>query len=228
MVGIEAFVLPAEWISHRARSLPHIFTDEELTAFFSATDSLTACSASPFREYTIPVVFRLMLGCGLRPQEARQLRRRDIDPDTAIMMIEQTKYNKDRRVPIDAGMATLLARYDELANLHRPGREFFFEQHPGQPYPGCWLTASLHRCRAIAGDLAPGSTPYTLRHNYATRTLTRWVEEGRDLNVWLPYLSTYMGHETYSATAYYVHLLPERLSATGLTGTAGIIPEVTP
>ncbi|MEW1982408.1 tyrosine-type recombinase/integrase [Citricoccus sp. NPDC079358] len=228
MVGIEAFVLPAEWISHRARSLPHIFTDEELTAFFSATDSLTACSASPFREYTIPVVFRLMLGCGLRPQEARQLRRRDIDPDTAIMMIEQTKYNKDRRVPIDAGMATLLARYDELANLHRPGREFFFEQHPGQPYPGCWLTASFHRCRAIAGDLAPGSTPYTLRHNYATRTLTRWVEEGRDLNVWLPYLSTYMGHETYSATAYYVHLLPERLSATGLTGTAGIIPEVTP
>ncbi|MDQ0213128.1 tyrosine-type recombinase/integrase [Arthrobacter bambusae] len=88
--------------------------------------------------------------------------------------------------------------------------------------------ASYHRCRAMAGDLAPGSTPYTLRHNYATRTLTRWVEEGRDLNVWLPYLSAYMGHETYSATAYYIHLLPERLSATGLSGTAGIIPEVTP
>lgn len=227
MVGIEAFVLPPEWISHRARSLPHIFTDDELAIFFASADSFTACSASPLREYTIPVVFRLMLGCGLRPQEARQLRRRDIDPDKAIMMIEQTKHNKDRRVPIDAGMATLLARYDELANLHRPDRGFFFEQHPRQPYPGRWLTTSYHRCRAIAGDLAPGSTPYTLRHNYATRTLTRWVEEGRDLNVWLPYLAAYMGHEDYSATAYYVHLLPERLSATGLTGTAGIIPEVT-
>ncbi|MGO4584420.1 tyrosine-type recombinase/integrase [Arthrobacter sp. 2RAF6] len=228
IVDVEAFVLPAEWISHHARSLPHIFTDEELTTFFSAADSITACSASPFREYTIPVVFRLMLGCGLRPQEARRLHRRNVDLDKAIVMIERTKYNKDRRVPIDAGMAALLARFDDLANLRRPGREFFFEDHPGQPYPGRWLTASYHRCRAIAGDLAPGSTPYTLRHNYATRTLTRWVEEGRDLNVWLPYLSAYMGHETYSATAYYIHLLPERLSATGLTGTAGIIPEVTP
>lgn len=228
IVDVEAFVLPAEWISHRARSLPHIFTDEELTTFFSAADSFTACSASPFREYTIPVVFRLMLGCGLRPQEARQLHRRNVDLDKAILMIEQTKYNKDRRVPIDAGMAALLARFDELANLRRPGREFFFEDHPGQPYLGRWLTASYHRCRAMAGGLAPGSTPYTLRHNYATRTLTRWVEEGRDLNVWLPYLSAYMGHEAYSATAYYIHLLPERLSATGLTGTAGIIPEVTP
>ena len=210
------------------RSLPHIFTDEELTTFFLAADSFTACSASPFREYTVPVVFRLMLGCGLRPQEARRLRRGDVDLDKAIVMIEQTKRNKDRRVPIDAGMAALLASFDELANLHRPGRKFFFEHHPGKPYRGRWLTASYHRCRAMAGDVAPGSTPYTLRHNYATRTLMRWVEEGRDLNVWLPYLSAYMGHETYSATAYYIHLLPERLSATGLTGTAGIIPEATP
>jgi hypothetical protein len=34
--------------------------------------------------------------------------------------------------------------------------------------------------------------------------------EERDLGVWLPYLSTYMGHATYTATAYYVHLLPQR------------------
>ncbi len=54
------------------------------------------------------------------------------------------------------------------------------------------------------------------------------MEQGRDLNVWLPYLSAYMGHDTYSSTAYYVHLLPERLAATGLTSAAGIIPEVTP
>jgi integrase len=223
-VGIDAFVLPAEWISSRPRSLPHLFTDAELTAFFRAADSITPDPASPFRQYTIPVVFRLMLGCGLRPQEARLLRRRDVDTGAAIVTIEQSKRNKDRRVPVDTGLAGLLSRFDELANLHRPGREFFFEDHPGQPYPARWLTASYHRCRAMAGGIAPGSTPYALRHNYATRTLTRWVQEGRDLNAWLPYLSAYMGHDTYASTAYYIHLLPERLAATGLTSAAGIIP----
>jgi integrase/recombinase XerD len=227
MVGADAFVLPAEWISRSIRKLPHMFTDEELAAFFRAADSIPPCPASLFREYTIPVVFRLMLGSGLRPQEARGLRREHVNLDHAILAIEQSKRNKDRRVPVDAGLAGLLRRFDELADLRRPDRVFFFEDGPGEPYPGRWLWANYQRCRVLAGGVAAGSTPYTLRHNYATRTLTRWVEEGRDLNVWLPYLSAYMGHDTYTSTAYYIHLLPGRLAATGLTSAAGIIPEVT-
>ncbi len=228
LLGEDAFVLPAAWIRSRARSLPHLFTDADLAAFFAAADRITPCAASPFREYTIPVLFRLMLGCGLRPQEARLLRRRDVDAGSAVLTIERSKRKKDRRVPVDEPLAGLLARFDDLAELRRPGRAFFFEDHPDQPYPARWVTASYHRCCAMAGDIAPGSTPYTLRHNYASRTLARWVEEGRDLNAWLPYLSAYMGHDTYAATAYYVHLLPERLAATGLSSAAGIIPEVTP
>ena len=130
LAGVEAFVLPAQWIGRPTRKLPHIFTDDELTAFFRATDSVGFSPTSPFREYTIPVVFRLILSCGLRPQEARLLHRRDVDLGGAIVTIEQTKRNKDRRVPVHASMADLLARFDELADLHRPGREFFFEVVP--------------------------------------------------------------------------------------------------
>ena len=226
MIGVEAFVLPSQWIGPPSRSLPHLFTDPELTAFFRAADSTTPYWSSPFREFAIPVLFRLILGCGLRPQEARLLHRQDVDTQKAVLTIVQSKRNKDRRVPVDEGLASLLSRFDELAELRRPDREFFFENYPGQPYEHRWITDSYHRCRVMAGGVAPGSTPYTLRHNFATRILMRWVEEGRDLNVWLPYLSAYMGHDTYASTAYYVHLLPERLAATGLTGAAGIIPEV--
>jgi integrase len=227
MIGIDAFVLPAGWISTRARPLPHIFTDAELAVFFVATDQIPTRPATPLREYVIPVIFRLILSCGLRPQEARLLRRRDVDTDEGMVLIEASKHNKDRRIPVDAAITRLLARYDEIADLYRARREYFFENDPEHPYPGRWLTAAYHRCRDLAGGVAPGSTPYTLRHNYATRTLTRWVEQGRDLGVWLPYLSAYMGHETYQSTAYYIHLLPERLAATGLTSATGIIPEVT-
>jgi hypothetical protein len=59
-----------------------MFTDDELAAFFRAADSIGAEYRSPFREYTIPVIFRLILGAGLRPPEARRLRRRDVDAET--------------------------------------------------------------------------------------------------------------------------------------------------
>jgi len=53
--------------------------------------------------------------------------------------------------------------------------------------------------------------PYDLRHRFASTVLLRWMDEGRDLYAMLPYLRAYMGHESFSSTAYYIHLMPENL-----------------
>lgn len=57
----------------------------------------------------------------------------------------------------------------------------------------------------------------------------RWIDNGEPLQAKLPYLRTYMGHESLSETIQYIHILPENL-----VGTSGIdwgafdrtIPEV--
>ena len=67
LAGADAFIVPSAWIGRPARGLPHMFTDDELAAFFRAADSVGPEYRSPFREYTIPVIFRLILGAGLRP-----------------------------------------------------------------------------------------------------------------------------------------------------------------
>jgi hypothetical protein len=54
----------------------------------------------------------------------------------------------------------------------------------------------------------------------------RWIEEEEDLNARIPYLSAYMGHESFKATFQYIHMLPERMGKTGLTNLDGILPEV--
>ena len=69
LAGADAFIVPSAWIASPVRSLPHMFTDGELAAFFRAADSIAPEYRSPFREYTIPVIFRLILGAGLRPPE---------------------------------------------------------------------------------------------------------------------------------------------------------------
>lgn len=179
-----------------------MFTDEELAAFFRTADSIDAEYRSPFHEYTIPVIFRLIRGAGLRPAEARRLRRHDVDAEGAMVMIERSKRNKDRHVPVSGDPAGLLARFDHLADLRRADREWSFQDHHGCQYCPSWFIASYHLCCERAGRIAPASTPYTLRHNYATRTLMRWVEEGKDIEAWLPYLAAYMGHQQYSSRAW--------------------------
>ena len=53
------------------------------------------------------------------------------------------------------------------------------------------------------------------RHAYACHCLKKWVADGKDLSVYLPILKTYMGHDSFEDTAYYLRL------------TADVFPDIT-
>ena len=55
--------------------------------------------------------------------------------------------------------------------------------------------------------------------------IKKWFAEGKDIASMLPVLSGYMGHTSLEDTAYYIHLVPEHLTDTGLISW-NCIPEV--
>jgi integrase len=91
-------------------------------------------------------------------------------------------------------------------------RTYFFERKDGSRFPTYWMTNQFRMCWRNSGlDKRGNPRPYDLRHNYATRVLMRWTDEGKDVLGMTPYLSAYMGHADFTTTLYYIHLLPERL-----------------
>jgi integrase len=227
-VGEEAFLMPKGFYPPRKPDLPYIFTEDELRRFFEATDCFPRSCGRPLIEYTVPVVFRLQYACGLRPQEVRLLKRMDFNFADGTIYIAEAKHCKDRRLAVNHDVMEMCKNYDRIAETMFPGRVCFFPSPQGGHYKNGWLTARFHQCWKISGNgnERGACTPYDFRHNYATQTLMRWVEEGKDLNAWIPYLCAYMGHASFSATFYYVHLLPERLRCMDYMSVSGIVPEV--
>lgn len=233
-IGIEAYVLPPEMTGPSKPFFPYLFDDEELTAFFAAADSMPPHKLSPHRQFIVPVLFRLLYCCGLRPHEVRLIRCTDIDLNTGSIYIRDTKVHRDRIVVMSQDMQSLCRKYDAKMRTILKNREYFFSSPKGSAYPVTWVQKQFRICWERAGirNFRGTAKPrvYDFRHNYATRILLRWMEEGRDLYTWLPYLSAYMGHSAFSSTAYYIHLLPERLvktSAVDWAGFSNLIPEVT-
>lgn len=226
--GREAYVLPAHLIPKHKAGLPYLLTDGELEAFFKAADNYPHRRNSPLVEYTVPVIFRLIYACGMRPQEARKLKRGDFDYRKNVIYIEESKWCKDRRLVVDGAIMDMCGKYDSIASAGFPSRKAFFPNRSGGFYAHGWLTETFHKCWELSGvGNARGScVPYDLRHNFATRTLMRWVSEGKDLETYIPYLCAYMGHATFRSTYYYVHLLPEKLAAMDFMAASGMIPEV--
>lgn len=226
-IGKATFVPPEDYSVKTLRYTPYIFTDTELQKLFEAFDTLHPHFEAPEREYIVPVLFRMMYCCGMRPAEPLKLLYEDVNLQTGEIYIRQAKRKKDRRILMSEDLISLCRRYDSF----KGPRTYFFERGDGSNFPTYWMTNQFRICWRNSGLIKRGNPrPYDLRSNYATRIMMRWVNEGRDIMAMLPYLSAYMGHKCFTATLYYIHLLPERLirsSGIDWERFSGIYPEAT-
>ena len=228
LLGEDAFCMPPSFFPMQKAKPPIIMNDAELKSFFEASDCYPGNKKNVLLEFTIPVIFRLQYACGMRPQEVLGLRCADFNFIDSTIYVAESKNHKDRCLPVNAGVMEMCRKYDRMAEKIIFGRTYFFQAQSGNAYTSDWLCAAFHICWEISGNrIDNGScTPYALRHNFATQTLMRWVEEERCLDAMIPYLSSYMGHKQFADTYYYIHLLPERLALMDFTRSDGIIPEV--
>ncbi|MEX1030740.1 MAG: tyrosine-type recombinase/integrase [Paenibacillaceae bacterium] len=131
------YIFPSGHAGSSPQYTPYIFTDEELSKFFEATDRLEMNKQSPNRHIVLPVLLRLIYFCGLRPNEGRELKTADVDLEGGILLIRGNKTHKERFVPMSDDVLNLCRRYAD--NL--PYRnEYFFQNPDGNPYPAKWLT----------------------------------------------------------------------------------------
>ncbi len=231
-MGIEAYVLPESFHGNVSRYVPHIFTEEELRLFFTAADRLEPYYQSVARHLVVPVLFRVLYCCGLRPFEVRLLEIDDVNLDTGRVLIRQSKGRKDRIVMITGELLEICRVYRARMKHFFPKSVCFFPNHKGLFYSGNQLRYLFELCWSKAGIESyelPKPRVYDFRHTYTTYRLYRWMEEGRDLAAWLPYLSAFLGHEDYSSTAYYIHFVPgafQKMSRIDMSKFECLIPEV--
>lgn len=214
-VGENAYVLPEKYISHGSKFTPHIFTGMELTALFASIDRLLPTKAEHFLHEIVPTLFRLIYTCGLRPNEGRELLRENVDLDTGKILITHTKRNKDRFVVMSDDMADLARSYERRRIIFGAENPFFFPSVNGRALTANTVYAALNHAWSnsdLDGKFPRSIRVYDLRHQFAPACLNRWLDNGENLMAMLPFLRTYMGHQTLSQTAYYIHILPESIT----------------
>lgn len=214
-LGMETYLIPYDFTpKHTRLYVPHIFTDEELKLFFSASDRLEVKKRCRIRHIAVPVIFRLMYCCGLRPAEARLIKKANFDLDSGWLKIPESKGHKDRLVVVSEDVLDLCRKYYALTCNEFPESVYFFpaQLEHGNCYTSNWLRTMFRICWDESGIKTFSGNrprPYDFRHTFATNKMYEWMREGKDLETLLPYLSAYMGHSKFSHTAYYIHLVPQ-------------------
>ena len=232
-VGTEAYMIPISMTSKGPGYVPHIFNEAEIKAFFHGAYSFRPHGKAPARHLVVPVFYRLLYCCGLRPAEARLLKKENVDLVRGSVYVVESKGHKDRVVAVADDLLQIMRSYSTLISEIYPDSDYFFPRYDGDgPYTKRWTEEMFWRCFSMAGITAfegPKPRVYDFRHTFATECICRWMREGRDIDAMLPFLSAYMGHARYEDTLYYVHMVPdfyERVGTVDRTAWEKLLPEV--
>ena len=212
--GHAAYVYPTR-ADGRAAPLyaPHIFTRGELARLFTSIDATRSVQAAPWRHRVLPMLFRLLYGCGLRISEALALRMEDVNLELGVIHIRDAKFGKERVVPLHPALTERFRSYLATLPVLSNTDHAVFPSSAGSAYLAGTVYKHFRRFLWSAGishgGRGRGPRLHDLRHTFAVHCLQGWVTDGVDVSVALPYLSAYLGHTGLKGTQHYRRLTAE-------------------
>jgi site-specific recombinase XerD len=176
----------------RAIALPSLKKEAKLPVILNRSELKELFLAPTLLKHRI--VLTLIYSAGLRAQEVVNLKLSDIDFERRTIHIRQSKYKKDRIVPLAHNMSIGLKKYLQAEHPHL----WLFNGHePDGRYSVrglSWVMRESLKKTTIRKEV----TLHSLRHTYATHLL----EEGLNIVT----LKELLGHAHIATTMIYLHV----------------------
>ena len=171
--------------------LPDYFTKEELENMMN---------------YLVNLKHKLLIiigySAGLRRNEIKNIRIRDIDLKKNRLFIKDSKGNKDRYTLLAGNIKELLVQYLQEYNP----KQYLFENDkvPGKQYSASSMGQVIKKAAKAVG-IQRRVHLHMLRHSFATHLL----EDGKDIT----YVQQLLGHADIKTTQKYTHIINDAIES---------------
>lgn len=194
--------------------MPYLYSDDELKRIFLIADSMDA-KEPPKNKWVykeMPMLLRLLYCCGLRVGEALSITVGDINFHNGTILLRVTKKCKQRLVPIHSKLVSQLQSYCEAMGILSDTQAFLF---PGADQQSPLSVNSARNYFKIIlekagitrdgyGKKERGPCLHCLRHTFAVRSFAQNEKVGMRTKDSVPFLSTYLGHDSLYGTEKYL------------------------
>lgn len=213
---------------------PYIFTEDEWCRIIDAADNFHIARC-PLYSLQIPLLLRILYGCGTRVNETLCLRVEDVDLTSGVLHLRNTKNKRHRIVPMDDTLTEIFRQYLRVRKLKFNDYVFYLQRKSehwnvdsaGNCFSHILKNAGISFFREKPHDRGP--CLHCFRHTFVLNSLKKSEKAGRSFDETVPFLSTYLGHKSIHETDKYLRFCYELYDdAVDLieSYTAKIFPEV--
>lgn len=212
--------VPARVVRRTGRTFrPYVFTKNEVASLLRAAEQYEPAKRGQ-PTTNLPNCMRCimaMLYCtGMRAGEVSYLLASEVDTDNGIIHINHAKNDNRRIVTMSPSLVDVCRDYTRLSSGHRSSGLYYFDTG-AELNDGRVQTKTIYKyfrrylkiaCIEHKGR-GCGPRLHDLRVTFAVHSLQRLTENAIDVNAYLYYLQTYMGHASLRETQDYLWLTGE-------------------
>ena len=209
--GKEAYIIPKKYYRNNKRHIPYIFSDKEIVDFINYLSAIRNWQGFNYRKETFSLIFQLLIFTGARKSEILNIKISDVDFKNNLIYINHGKNDIQREIPINKELSVKLNEYINLMPYQTEEDYFFSNMHSKINKRNKVSESSLFKIFRNAlktieipyKNIHEGPRIHDFRFTFIVKSIQNLVKENKDLNVYLPILSKYVGHTTFEDTLYY-------------------------
>lgn len=205
---IECYQIPNKLYPQNHNNFtPYIFNHKEIKLIIKNSYLIFDYHTNYYHKTIIPIIIRILYQTGMRIGEVLSLRKIDYNYEEGYFHLHNTKNNEERLIVLPDDLNNIMINYyhkfydnknddDKLFNISSSCINVLFYK-------------ILQKSNIKRTDKGPRL--HDLRHTFVVHSIEKFVNEGKDLNVILPILQTYLGHKSTKALSYYFHMTKDIL-----------------
>lgn len=163
----------------------------------------------------------IQAACGMRISEVCNLELKDYDSEEQTLFIRNTKFRKDRCIPISEWTDAVITNYLEtrrrlLNDNHPPLLLTYWKDKWDRKTLDHYFRTTLKALNMYKKPYRKGNTifgspsTHSLRHSLAVNTIKRWKKEKQHIDGLADALAAYLGHADFRYTHVYLKALEYR------------------
>ena len=201
-------------IKRRDTYVPYLYTDQDIENIFKVADLFTAPHAvkNINIEKEIPLLLRLLFCCGLRVGETINIKVGDIDFNRNLIILRVTKKYKQRLVPFDEKLSEIIYMYCVAMGILNDSEAYLSPE--SDLYTPITANSVGNYYRVIRDKAGINNNPlsknergaclHCFRHTFAVKSFDKNERNGIPYGKSVPFLSTYLGHDSLYETEKYL------------------------
>lgn len=198
----KSFIIPHKRYTRKYCFNPYIYTDEEMIKIFNSIKN-GYYRTKPKIQRQLYLITKILFSTGMRIGEVLNLKKENFDYNKYTLLLEKTKNNSERLVVISK---TLSKEIESYIDSYPSDYIYIFERNYHQKYTPSLYNAFFKKILFSAKLKQKDKWPrvHDIRYTFITKSFRNAINRGEDLSVFLPILSTYVGHKSLNATYKYL------------------------